>query len=87
MSSLSPALGASHASPYNVPSTLERATLRLEFPPIYVVVGVYRLITDKSLYIPIWNKWKHGIARGAAVGAGWVDRLYILAKRSCAIDI
>ncbi|THH18330.1 hypothetical protein EW146_g2623 [Bondarzewia mesenterica] len=42
--------------PPNVPLALERSTLRLEFPPSYVVVGVYRLVTDKSLYVPIWKK-------------------------------
>ncbi|THH06833.1 hypothetical protein EW145_g3817 [Phellinidium pouzarii] len=44
---------------------------RLAFPPIYVVVGVYRLITDKNLYIPTWDKCKHGFVRGAVVGLGW----------------
>ena len=62
----------------NVPSALERATLRLEFPPSYVVVGVYRLATDKSLHVPIWNKCKHGFIRGLAVGAGWVSLLVSL---------
>lgn len=45
---------------------------RLSFPPFYVVVGVYRLLTDKSLFVPIWEKCKHGFMRGAALGLGWV---------------
>lgn len=65
----------------NVPSALERATLRLEFPPSYVVVGVYRLVTDKSLYVPIWNKCKHGIIRGLAVGAGWAVLTFGLQRK------
>jgi hypothetical protein len=51
---------------------LARATLRLEFPPSYVFVGVYRLITDKNLYGPVWDKCKHGTRRGAIVGGNWV---------------
>lgn len=36
------------ADPANkVPASLARATSRLQFPPSYVLVGVYRLITDK----------------------------------------
>ncbi|SJL15113.1 uncharacterized protein ARMOST_18597 [Armillaria ostoyae] len=48
----------------SVPAELERATLRLEFPPSYVIVGVYRLFTDKALYQPVWAKCKHGTQRG-----------------------
>ncbi|EJC98572.1 uncharacterized protein FOMMEDRAFT_161388 [Fomitiporia mediterranea MF3/22] len=44
---------------------------RLAFPPIYVLVGAYRLLTDKNLYIPTWDKCKHGFVRGAIVGLGW----------------
>ncbi|EIM83213.1 uncharacterized protein STEHIDRAFT_148816 [Stereum hirsutum FP-91666 SS1] len=55
----------------HVPPQLERATMRLEFPPSYVVVGAYRLISDGSLRGPIWNKCKHGVVRGGAVGLGW----------------
>ena len=45
---------------------------RLNFPPVYVVVGVYRLLTVKNLYIPVWAKCKHGVVRGVVGGAGWV---------------
>jgi hypothetical protein len=62
---------AEKSSP-DVPQELARATQRLRFPPSYVVVGVYRLFTDKSLYIPVWNKCRQGTQRGLAVGAVWV---------------
>lgn len=57
----------------HVPENLERATMRLEFPPSYVVVGIYRLISDKSLRVPIWKKCEHGVVRGAVAGLGWVS--------------
>ena len=47
---------------------------RLSFPPSYVVVGVYRLLSDKNLYVPAWQKCKHGFLRGAVIGLGWVRR-------------
>ncbi|CCM03818.1 uncharacterized protein FIBRA_05967 [Fibroporia radiculosa] len=56
---------------HNVPDHLRRATTRLQFPPTYVVVGVYRLITDKSLSIPAWKKCEHGVIRGLGVGLAW----------------
>jgi hypothetical protein len=55
-----------------VPKSLERAYARLLFPPSYVVVGAYRLLTDKNLYGPAWAKCKHGVVRGATVGFVWV---------------
>ena len=62
-------------SPYSedVPENLRRATSRLQFPPSYVVVGFYRLITDRNLRVPAWNKCKHGFVRGASVGLIWVS--------------
>ena len=65
-----------------VPANLQRATLRLKFPPSYVVVGVYRLYTDESLYKPAWDKCKHGAQRGLVVGFVWV-RLGIHLKGVC----
>jgi hypothetical protein len=56
----------------NIPSNLKRATLRLQFPPTYVIVGVYRLFTDETLYVPAWKKCKHATVRGAVVGIVWV---------------
>jgi hypothetical protein len=54
------------------PPTLAHAAQRLQFPPSYVVVGVYRLFTDKALYIPAWEKCKHGTQRGIVVALAWV---------------
>lgn len=56
-----------------VPPQLTRATLRLEFPPSYVVVGAYRLLTDKTLLKPSWDKCRHAARRGAIVGSIWVS--------------
>lgn len=55
-----------------VPTQLARATRRLEFPPSYVVVGAYRLLSDQTLLRPSWDKCKHATRRGAIVGAIWV---------------
>jgi len=44
---------------------------RLAFPPIYVVVGAYRLATDPLLRVPAWKKCQNGVVRGAVVGLGW----------------
>ncbi|KIL71125.1 hypothetical protein M378DRAFT_154587 [Amanita muscaria Koide BX008] len=54
-----------------VPPELTRASLRLRHPASYVLVGVYRLCTDPTLYVPIWNKCKHATRRGLIVGAIW----------------
>jgi hypothetical protein len=59
--------------PEEVPSALVRSSLRLEFPPSYVVVGAYRLLTDKSLLIPAWNKCKHAARRGFIAAFIWVS--------------
>jgi len=56
----------------HVPPNLARANLRLEFPPSYILVGVYRLFTDPNLYKPAWDKCRHATRRGAIVAAGWV---------------
>ena len=55
-----------------VPDPLQRASLRLGFPPSYVVVGAYRLLSDKSLFVPIWQKCRSGVMRGVTVGGIWV---------------
>ncbi|XP_006453767.1 hypothetical protein AGABI2DRAFT_189141 [Agaricus bisporus var. bisporus H97] len=54
-----------------VPPELTRATQRLEFPPSYVVVGAYRLLTDEILLKPTWDKCRHAARRGAIVGGIW----------------
>jgi len=59
------------SSANDVPSHLTRADRRLQFTPSYVVVGVYRLFTDRTLYIPAWDKCRHGTQRGAVVGLVW----------------
>ena len=66
--------GSDTPQPYteNVPHNLRRATARLQFPPSYVVVGVYRFCTDKNLYVPAWKKCQHGVVRGLGVGLVWV---------------
>jgi len=65
----------------HLPPNLARAALRLEFPPSYVVVGVYRLFTDKNLYGPVWDKCKHATRRGAIVGSIWVFFTFAIQKR------
>ncbi|KAI0077459.1 hypothetical protein K474DRAFT_1595987 [Panus rudis PR-1116 ss-1] len=65
----------------NVPDSLRPATSRLQFPPSYVVVGVYRLFTDKSLYVPAWKKCRNGLVRGLGVGLAWAVTTFKLQKR------
>ncbi|KAF9237042.1 hypothetical protein BU15DRAFT_49293 [Melanogaster broomeanus] len=72
---------AHHLESDIVPATLQRATLRLSFPPSYVVVGVYRLFTDRSLYKPAWDKCKHGARRGLIVGFVWTCLTYRIQRR------
>ncbi|KAF8263792.1 hypothetical protein EI94DRAFT_1739992 [Lactarius quietus] len=66
-----PSEGSGPPKNEGVPGSLQRATLRLEFPPSYVVVGAYRLLSDKSLFVPIWQKCRSGVLRGLAVGGVW----------------
>jgi hypothetical protein len=68
-------LFANDKSVNKVPQKLERAQFRLEFPPSYAIVGVYRLITDPTLYKPAWDKCRHGTIRGFIVGLIWVSAL------------
>ena len=62
-----------HGGDEAVPEHLRAATSRLQFPPSYVVVGFYRLLSDSKLRVPAWQKCKHGFARGVAVGLVWVS--------------
>ncbi|KAH9957835.1 hypothetical protein BC827DRAFT_1137325 [Russula dissimulans] len=55
----------------HVPDSLRSSTHRLPFPPSYVVVGVYRLLSDKALFLPVWEKCRSGFLRGVAVGGVW----------------
>lgn len=54
---------------------------RMDFPPLYVAIGVYRLLTDKKLLIPVWQNCKHGVVRGAVVGLGWVSYMIYWSAR------
>ncbi|KAF5384442.1 hypothetical protein D9615_003409 [Tricholomella constricta] len=65
----------------HVPDTLVRSTLRLQFPPTYVIVGVYRLFTDKLLYVPAWDKCRHGTRRGTIVGTIWAVLTFSLQRK------
>ena len=56
----------------NIPGSLQHAALRLEFSPSYIIVGAYRLLSDRSLLVPIWQKCRNGFVRGVAVGGVWV---------------
>jgi hypothetical protein len=67
--------------PSHVPQSLSRATQRLEFSPSYVLVGVYRLCTDKNLRKPAWDKCRHGVARGAVVGLVWAVLTFGIQKK------
>lgn len=55
-----------------LPDSLRSATQRLRLPPSYVVVGVYRLLSDKALFFPVWQKCRSGFLKGIAVGSIWV---------------
>ncbi|KAG1805178.1 uncharacterized protein BJ212DRAFT_1392538 [Suillus subaureus] len=72
----------SHLSKYDeVPQDLHRAMLRLNFPSSYVVVGAYRLFTDKSLYVPAWDKCRNGARRGLICGFAWICASYSIQRR------
>ncbi|KAL4248392.1 EI24 domain-containing protein [Abortiporus biennis] len=64
-----------------LPPELRASTTRLNFPPSYVVVGVYRLFTDKSLYIPAWKKCEHGFVRGATIGLVWAVTTFKIQRK------
>ncbi len=68
----SPSEGSGPSKNVNIPDSLQRATQRLGFPLTYVVVGVYRLVSDKALFSPVWRSCRSGFLRGIAVGGVWV---------------
>lgn len=41
----------------------------LHIPPLYTLVGLYRLSTDASIRGPVLDKIKHATVRGLVVGA------------------
>lgn len=43
----------------------------LAFPPLYVIVGIYRLATDPVLRDASWDKVRHATYRGVVVGVLW----------------
>jgi len=67
-----PSEGSGPPRSVDVPDMLQSATLRLCFTPSYVIVGVYRLLSDKALFLPVWNMCRRGFLRGIAVGSVWV---------------
>ncbi|KAH8822637.1 hypothetical protein DL96DRAFT_1618552 [Flagelloscypha sp. PMI_526] len=70
-----------------VPVELQAATTRLNFTPTYLVVGIYRLLSDPLLRIPAWEKCRNGTRRGLLVGAGWVVGTYFIQKQLVKIFI
>lgn len=40
----------------------------LHLPPLYAIVGLYRLATDHSIRTPVLDKVKHAAVRGIVVG-------------------
>ncbi len=67
-----PSEGSGPPKNVDIPNSLQRATLRLGFPPSYVIVGVYRLLSDKALFSPVWQRCRSGFLGGAAIGSVWV---------------
>ncbi|KAH7877398.1 uncharacterized protein C8R40DRAFT_1040812 [Lentinula edodes] len=65
----------------DLPDHLKRSSHRLQFPPSYALVGVYRLCTDQNLYVPVWQKCQHGTVRGAAVGIAWAFFTFGIQKK------
>ncbi|KAJ3732662.1 hypothetical protein DFJ43DRAFT_1072064 [Lentinula guzmanii] len=65
----------------DLPDHLKSSSQRLQFPPSYALVGVYRLCTDKNLYVPVWQKCQHGTVRGAAVGLVWAFFTFGMQKK------
>ena len=56
---------------HDLPPNLSTAAFRLNFPPSYVFVGVYRLSTERTLYGPVWDNCTHDTRREAIVGSIW----------------
>lgn len=64
-----------------IPAHLARSALRMQYPPSYVLVGVYRLCTDKLLFVPVWDKCRHGVRRGVLVGLAWTVLTFGIQKQ------
>ena len=52
----------------------------LTLPPVYCVVGIYRLLTDPSIRKPVWDKCRHGVRRGGIVGLVWAALTWKIQK-------
>ncbi|CAE6437101.1 unnamed protein product [Rhizoctonia solani] len=52
----------------------------LTLPPVYCVVGIYRLLTDPLIRKPVWDKCRHGVRRGGLVGLAWAVMTWKLQK-------
>ncbi|KAF8671666.1 hypothetical protein RHS04_08196 [Rhizoctonia solani] len=52
----------------------------LTLPPVYCVVGIYRLLTDPLIRQPVWDKCRHGVRRGGLVGLFWAALTWKLQK-------
>ncbi|WFD02179.1 hypothetical protein MOBT1_000860 [Malassezia obtusa] len=44
----------------------------LEFPPVYTVVGVYRLFHDPKLWSSIWNASRYAVMRATITAGLWI---------------
>jgi hypothetical protein len=64
--------GSSPPKEVDLPGSLRSATQRLGFSPSYVVVGTYRLFSDRSLISPVWQGCRSGFSKSVAVGSIWV---------------
>ncbi|CEL62871.1 hypothetical protein RSOLAG1IB_10539 [Rhizoctonia solani AG-1 IB] len=52
----------------------------LTLPPVYCVVGIYRLLTDPLIRKPVWDKCRHGVRRGGLVSLFWAALTWKLQK-------
>lgn len=49
--------------------TVKMPSELLHLPPLYAIVGLYRLATDPSIRTPVLDKVKHAAVRGVVVGS------------------
>ncbi|QRV80678.1 Etoposide-induced protein 2.4 (EI24) [Ceratobasidium sp. AG-Ba] len=52
----------------------------LTLPPLYCIVGVYRLLTDPLIRKPVWDKCRHGVRRGGIVALVWAALTFKVQK-------
>ena len=63
------ALSLSSGAERSILETMPQETLT--FPPLYCIVGAYRLLHDPSLYQPMWAKCSQAAKRASVVAAIW----------------